>query len=85
MTIITDLLIIDHLIYVFCYFTVFTFSIQTFTFGIQTPHHTSSKNLTSNLLPSVESKIAGWVANSVDPGVSSGSTLFAQVCLKQYM
>ena len=29
MTIITDLLVIDHLIYVFCYFTVFTLGIQT--------------------------------------------------------
>ena len=37
-------------------------------------------------------KIAGWVANSVDPdetphtaGISSGSTLFAQACLSEYI
>ena len=47
----------------------------------------------SILLPVNVCKIARWVANSVDPpwsdaafcGVWSGSTLFAQACLSQYV
>ena len=63
MIIVTDLLIIDHLISV-SYFTVFILSIQRPQILI--PFLILNLNK-YNLLPNVVSKIAGWVANSVDP------------------
>ena len=48
-----------------------------------TPHHSCSKIWRSTIYyPMLCLKIAGWVENSVVCGASSGSTLFAQACVR---
>ena len=60
--------------------TVFTLSILT------PPYHICSKIWTSTIhYPMLCLKIAGWVANSVDPDETPHSILFAQACVSEYM
>ena len=85
MIIITDLLIIDHLISVSVTLLYLPFIFRHLN---SIPYFIWNLNK-FNLLPTIVSKITGWVANSVDPdeicGISSGSTLFAQANLAEYI
>ena len=62
------------------------------SWDISTPYRTCSKIWTSKiLLPDIVSKIAEWVANSVDPDETPHSAAshlglqFAQACLSEYI
>ena len=79
---------IDNLIRRVSYFTVLTISIQALQ--LLTILYLKSEQSTIYYQMFCQ-KIAGWVINSVHPdetmqsGVSSGSTLLAQACLVKYV